>query len=121
MARKKKTAAEAPPPEIATAIAEANPAEAPERDRRFRSWVTDRANGYERLTDEKGRQIVLKFAEQPSEGIRAKLKEAGFRFQPEYFGERKVWTRRNDFEGKLQVEQLEAAIRGSAREQEPAS
>ena len=55
----------------------------------------------------------------PDAELLSKLKDAGFRFQPEYFGQRKVWTRRNDFEGRMRLEEIEAAARGTAAEQEP--
>jgi hypothetical protein len=83
--------------------------------RRFRSWVAYRASGYERLTDEKSRLIVLKFRDKPSGETLELIKEAGFRYQPEYFGQTKVWTCRNDFEGRQRVEQLGFQLRGQAR------
>ncbi len=80
---------------------------------RFRSWVTDRGNGYERLTDDKAKLLVLRFTNKPAAEVLDKLKAAGFRYQPEYFGQQKVWTRRNDFEGRLKVEELEKQVRGT--------
>ena len=97
-------------PSAAKATAEAN---------RFRSWVTDRGAGYERLTDEKANQIVLKFANRPEADVLDKLKEAGFRYQAEYFGEKKAWTRRNDFEGRVRLEEIEAMVRGPGAEVVP--
>jgi hypothetical protein len=118
MIRRKKTqpepAAEAANPETAVAVADVTaPADAdkPAKDARFRAWVTDSKNGYLRLTDEQAGQIVLKFKDKPAPELVDQLKDAGFRYQQEYFGQRKVWTRRNDFEGRLQVEQLETIIR----------
>ncbi len=86
---------------------------------RFRSWVTDRGAGYERFVDDKAQLLVLRFAEKPADDALAKLKAAGFRYQPEYFGQQKVWTRRNDFEGRLRLEEIEKQVRGPAAEPIP--
>jgi hypothetical protein len=111
------TAVAEPPAQGTDATAPSDSAAAPQKDR-FRSWVTDTAKGYERLTDEQARQIVLKFTGKPDAEVLSMLKDAGFHFQPEYFGQRKVWTRRNDFEGRMRLEEIEAAVRGNAAEQE---
>jgi hypothetical protein len=125
MPRKKKTATDTNAETIApaaasvavetTAPAEAAKVEPAVERARLRSWVTDPSVGYERFTDEKARLFVLHFAVKPEADILAKLKEAGFRYQPEYLGQPKVWTRRKDYEGQLKVEALEAVIRGEAR------
>jgi len=44
---------------------------------------TNKPIGYRRMTDEIAKLIVVKFNEQPSAEIIARLKEAGFRFRPE--------------------------------------
>jgi hypothetical protein len=82
---------------------------------RFRSWVAYRGTGYERLTDDKDKLLVIKFRDKPSGEILELIKKAGFRYQPEYFGQTKVWTRRNDFEGRQVVEQVEARLRGDSQ------
>ena len=125
--RKKTTSAEGAEPAaaVAEAGAEAGAGSTPPasessgQKNRFRSWVTDTAKGYERLTDEQARQIVLKFSGKPEGEVLTMLKDAGFRFQPEYFGQRKVWTRRNDFEGRMRLEEIEAAVRGTGAEVSP--
>ena len=86
---------------------------------RFRAWVTDHVHGYERFTDEKARQLVLKFAGKPSEATLTQIKDAGFRYQADYFGKQKVWTRPNDFEGRLRLEEIEKSIRGPVPEVAP--
>ena len=101
--------------EAAASQQETKAGESPAAER-FRSWVTDRVTGYERLTDEQARLIVVKFHDRPPQELLDKLKEAGFRYQPEYFGQAKVWTRRNDFEGREQVKAIEAALRGPTPE-----
>ena len=125
MIRRRKAAAEPAAETASQETAVAVPAEAGQTDEaakpgRFRAWVTDSKNGYQRLTDDQAGQIVLKFKDKPEPELVEQLKDAGFRYQQEYFGQRKVWTRRNDFEGRLQVEQLEAGIRGQSKEPEPA-
>jgi hypothetical protein len=85
----------------------------PHEGERFRSWATYRANGYERLTDETNKLIVLVFQEKPSQETLDKLKDGGFRYQPEYHGLKKVWTRPNDFEGREQVKAIEETFRGA--------
>jgi hypothetical protein len=121
MARKKQPsakAAETPERETEAAMeTQAPAADAKEDDaaqeNRFRFWVQDVTNGYDRLTDEKAKMIVLKFHAKPSPEILAIVKEAGFRYQPEYFGQQKVWTRKNDFEGRELIDGIEAAVRGN--------
>jgi len=90
-----------------------------ENQGRFRSWVTDRAAGYERLTDEESRLLVVHFARKPDSETLEKLKAAGFRYHASYFGQRQVWTRRNDFEGRLRLEEIEGHVRGPAAERVP--
>jgi hypothetical protein len=63
------------------------------------------------MTDEQNNKLVLKFAQQPAAEILAALKEGQFRYQAEYFGQRRVWIRRNDFEGRLLAEQIESQWR----------
>jgi hypothetical protein len=91
----------------ATGIAEAKPT-----GNRFRGWYSNKDIGYQRLTDEIAKLIVLKFDERPSEEVVARVKEAGFRYRPQYFGQQKVWTRPNNFEGREQVGKLEAFLTG---------
>jgi hypothetical protein len=94
---------------------ETKPVESPPA-KRFRSWVTDRATGYERFVDEKEKLIVLKFRNKPSMDILDLINNAGFRYHTEYFGHAKVWTQRNDFAGREQVKAIEAALRGPTPE-----
>jgi hypothetical protein len=129
MPRKKKQNAPQAEDSVAVRLAVAEPSEpaakpaAPSREddngngspvgERFRSWVTDRARGYERLTDETAKLIVLVFQEKPGQETLDKLKDGGFRYRPEYFGLKKVWTRANDFAGREQVKSFETALRGA--------
>ena len=110
--------AEAPREEPKVLKSEEPPKAAVATDR-FRSWVTDRSAGYERLTDEKANQLVLKFVNKPESDVLDKLKDAGFRYQPDYFGHKKVWTRRNDFEGRERLRDVEAIVRGHGAEVVP--
>ncbi len=88
---------------------------------RFRSWTIRTASGYEKLTDTKRGLLVLKFHDRPSEEILNAVKDGGFQYHPDYEDQGKVWLRKNDFEGRLQVDKIEAALRhqeqgaGSAR------
>ncbi len=77
---------------------------------RFRSWVTDVGRGYHRLTDEQDDRLVLLFDAKPAADVLTAIKGAGFQYQPEYAGLKQAWVRRNDFEGRLQVEAIEKLI-----------
>ena len=91
---------------------EVAPPEEPGADRpRFRSWTINRAVGYERLSDSKRGQILVKFADRPSDDIREILKQAGFRYDPDYENQGKVWHRRNDFEGRVSADRIDALVR----------
>ena len=106
--------AEAVPTPVATTSAEAHQAAVPEEqpDRpRFRSWTVRNASGYEKLTDNKRGLLVLKFNDRPSDEILIAVKDGGFQYHPDYEGQGKVWLRKNDFEGRVQVDKIEAALR----------
>lgn len=83
---------------------------------RFRSWVRLNSAGYERLSDDVARNIVIRFAEKPDAAILDQVKAAGFHYQPEYFGLEKVWMRRGDYEGRVQAEAIEATLRQKSQE-----
>lgn len=87
----------------------------------FRSWVTDAQHGYHRLTDDERRRIVLMFDEKPGGDVLQAMKNAGFRYQADYHGHKHAWVRRNDFEGRFQLEAIEKLIRGPAQELESAA
>lgn len=109
--------AETPRDEPQPSISDATPASTTlSAADRFHSWVTDRSAGYERLTDQKEKLLVLKFRDKPTTDVLDKLKEAGFRYQPDYFGHKKAWTRRNDFEGRVRLAEVEKMIRGPQAE-----
>ena len=82
----------------------------PERPR-FRSWSFRKDVGYEKLTDQKRGLLVLKFTQKPSDELLATIKDAGFRYSSDYEGQGKVWLRKNDFEGRVQVDKIEATLR----------
>jgi hypothetical protein len=50
--------------------------------------------------------------EPPSEEVVQGIKNAGFRYRPEYFDQQKVWTCPNNYEGREQVDRLEAYVTG---------
>jgi hypothetical protein len=81
----------------------------------FRSWVADTSRGYSRMTDEQHHRIVVQFDAKPPADVLTALKGAGFQFQPEYHGQKNCWVRRNDFEGRLQIEAIETLIRETIR------
>lgn len=85
-------------------------AEAGQRER-FRSWVTDTARGYSRMSDDQFRRIIIRFDQKPAPDILSAVKGAGFQFQPDYLGHKNAWVRRDDHTGRLQVEAIEKLIR----------
>ncbi len=110
------TAADAPPRESqfdtttpTSSVDESAPEPQTERGR-FRSWVTDTARGYSRLTDEQEQRLVVQFAQKPSADVLTALKGAGFHYHPDYAGQANAWVRQNDFEGRLQVDAIEKLI-----------
>lgn len=82
----------------------------------FRSWVVDETSGYTRMTDEINRRLVLQFAERPDADTLALLKGSGFQFKPDYYGQRNVWVRANDFEGRLRAEAIEKQLSESSQQ-----
>ncbi len=76
----------------------------------FRTWDVDTERSYTRMTDEKHQRIILQFAEKPPADVLTALKGAGFHYQPDYQGQKSAWVRRNDHEGRLQVEAIEKLI-----------
>ncbi len=77
---------------------------------RLRTWVVDEARGYCRMTDEDYHRLVVQFSAKPPEDVLTAVKGAGFRFQSDYRGQKNAWVRRNDFEGRLQIEAIEKLI-----------
>lgn len=77
----------------------------------FRSWVVDEELGYSRLTDVNSNLLLLQFADKPPADVLTAVKGAGFQFKTDHHGQRNVWVRRNDFEGRLQVESIEKLLR----------
>lgn len=51
----------------------------------------------------------------PAESVDApeasSVKDAGFKYHPDYEDQGKVWLRKNDFEGRSQVDKIEATLR----------
>ncbi len=86
------------------------PEEQPDRPR-FRSWTVRTASGYEKLTDAKRGLLVLKFHDRPSQDILNAVKDGGFQYHSDYEDQGKVWLRKNDFEGRVQVDKIEAVLR----------
>ena len=78
---------------------------------RFRSWSIRTDQGYEKFTDSKRGLLVLKFAKRPAGEILDTLKVSGFRYAAEYEDQGKCWLRKNDYEGRLQVEKIEMLLR----------
>ena len=72
----------------------------------FRSWVVDAEQGYSLLTDQQHGKFVLVFDKKPSEEVRGLMKDAGYQYQADYFGQKNAWIRRNDFEGHVRTEEL---------------
>ena len=78
---------------------------------RFRSWSIRTDQGYEKLTDSKRGLLVLKFTKKPSDEILDTIKDAGFQYAASYEDQGKVWLRKNNYEGRLQVEKIEMLLR----------
>lgn len=102
----------------AAAVAPSVPEEQPDRPR-FRSWTVRTTSGYEKLTDAKRGLLVLKFHDRPSQEILNAVKDGGFQYHPDYESQGKVWLRKNDFEGRVQVDKIEAALRQLEQAQVP--
>ena len=106
------TVAETQPQQPTTENPEVAPPEESGADRpRFRSWTINRAAGYERLSDSKRGQILVKFEDRPSDEIREVIKQAGFRYDPDYEDQGKVWHRRNYFEGRISADRIDTLVR----------
>jgi len=88
--------------------------QSPAQRERFRSWVTDEARCYSRITDNEFMRIVLQFKQKPSPEIITALKEGGFHYQPDYLGHKNAWVRRNDYTGRVQVEAIEKLVRSQS-------
>ena len=88
--------------------------QSPTQRERFRSWVTDEARGYSRITDNEFGRIVLQFRQKPPAEILSALKDGGFHYQPEYLGHKNAWVRRNDHTGRVQVEGIEKLVRAQS-------
>ena len=73
----------------------------------FRSWVVDKDRGYTRMVDEDHQRLVIQFEQRPPADVITAVKGARFHFQPDYCGQKNVWVRQNDFEGRVQVEAIE--------------
>lgn len=86
----------------------------------FRSWVVDMKRGFTRLTDETNHRLVLQFHEKPQHDVLTALKGAGFEYKPDYHGQKNAWVRRNDFEGRLQVDAIEKLLSGLSTGRESA-
>ena len=78
---------------------------------RFRSWTIRTESGYEKLTDTRRGLLVLKFHDRPTQDILDAVKDGGFQYHPDYEDQGKVWFRKNDFEGRAQVDKIEAVLR----------
>jgi len=101
-----------PPPEMQE-TPDAVRAEPAQRER-FRSWVTDEARGYSRITDNEYVRIVLQFKQKPTPEILTALKDGGFHYQPDYLGHKNAWVRRNDYTGRVHVEAIEKLVRSQS-------
>lgn len=109
-------AAEPPFEPTGTYVPEANEPEAgkPTGRGRYRSFTTDPSRGYTKLVDKEKERLVLLFDQKPADDVRTAMKGAGFQYHPDYDGHKNAWTRRNDYEGRLQVEALETLIRATS-------
>lgn len=122
------SAAETPPQQIPAESGPADESAPPESEPQaasprgqFRSWFVDTRRGYTGLTDEIHHCLVLQFEQKPHPDVLAAVKGAGFQFKPDHYGLKNVWIRRNDFEGRVQVETITKLIRGVLGEPETLS
>lgn len=83
-----------------------NPDSKPGTRPHIRSWSRDLVLGYQVLTDDRLRLIVLRFDERPADAVLAMVKDRGFKYR-ELREHGRVWVTPNDWEGRTVTDQLE--------------
>jgi hypothetical protein len=74
-----------------------------------RSWSRDLILGYQILTDDRLKLIVLRFDERPADAVLAMVKDMGFKYR-ELREHGRVWVTPNDWEGRTLTDQLEQEL-----------
>jgi hypothetical protein len=98
--------------ETQAAAGEANPTKADDKPGsrpHIRSWSRDFVLGYQILTDERLKLIVLRFDERPADAVLAMVKDRGFKYR-ELREHGRVWVTPNDWEGRTLTDQLEQEL-----------
>ncbi|MGL6076767.1 MAG: hypothetical protein ACRC8S_21655 [Fimbriiglobus sp.] len=75
----------------------------------IRSWSRDLVLGYQILTDDRLKLIVLRFDERPADTVLAMVKDMGFKYR-ELREHGRVWVTPNDWEGRTLTDQLEQQL-----------
>lgn len=90
----------------ASAPATVSPESKPGNRPHIRSWSRDFVLGYQILTDDRQKLIVLRFDERPADAVLAMVKDRGFKYR-ELREHGRVWVMTNDWEGRTLTDQLE--------------
>lgn len=75
----------------------------------IRSWSRDFVLGYQILTDDRLKLIVLRFDERPADTVLGMVKDMGFKYR-ELREHGRVWVTPNDWEGRTLTDQLELQL-----------
>jgi hypothetical protein len=98
-----------------------NPVDRPSTRPHVRSWTRDLVLGYQVLSDERLKVLVLKFDEKPAEEILDLVKSKGLKYR-ELLDHGRAWVIKNDWEGRTLMEQIDQELyamrTGEARPQQ---
>lgn len=94
---------------LPAAPAPANPESKPGSRPHIRSWSRDLILGYQVLTDDRLKLIVLRFDERPADAVLAMVKDRGFKYR-DLREHGRVWVTPNDWEGRTLTDQLEQEL-----------
>lgn len=92
--------------------AESNPTTAdgkPGSRPHVRSWTRDYALGYQILTDDLLKVIVVRFDQKPADEVLEMVKAKGFKYR-ELREHGRVWVTKNDWEGRTLTDQLDQEL-----------
>jgi hypothetical protein len=75
----------------------------------IRSWTRDFVLGYQILTDDRLRVIVLRFDDRPADEVLEMVKAKGFKYR-ELREHGRAWVTDNDWEGRTLTDQLDQEL-----------
>lgn len=90
-------------------VADARPAQSdpkPGSRPHVRSWTRDYALGYQILTDDLLKVIVVRFDQRPADAVLEMVKAKGFKYR-DLREHGRVWVTKNDWEGRTLTDQLD--------------